>query len=292
MTTGSTLPRRLLARELRRARLEACVTAEVARNEIGVSKQTFWRMENGVQIRLNPLYIKRLCEVYELPTSLTRTLLGLVEETQTKAWWHGYDDALPSHGGLFVGLEEAAHHVISYQPTLLPGLVQTADYRRAITWMLHPNWPTADIETNVEVMARRQSRLTDSTNPLRFDVFIDETALRRMASSTRVMADQLTHLADLARLPNVSVRVLSRTAGAYQGLLVGTFALLEFPPHPTAYLSEPPVVYVQGFTGDLYLERPEEIATYRAICIDLKRLALNEADSRAHILDVAAEFTD
>ncbi|AFU04374.1 helix-turn-helix domain-containing protein [Nocardia brasiliensis] len=292
MTTGSTLPRRLLARELRRARLEACVTAEVARNEIGVSKQTFWRMENGVQIRLNPLYIKRLCEIYELPPSLTRMLLGLMEETQNKAWWHAYDDALPSHGGLFVGLEDAAQHIISYQPMLLPSLVQTADYRRAMTWALHPNWPTADIEKNVEVMARRQSRLTDSANPLAFDAFIDEAALRRVTGSIRVMSDQLTRLADLARLPNVSVQVLPRTAGAYQGLLVGSFVLLEFPPHPTAYLSEPPVVYVQGFTGDLYLEHPEEIATYRAVCTDLKRLALPETDSRAYILDIAAELSE
>ncbi|QIS05395.1 helix-turn-helix domain-containing protein [Nocardia brasiliensis] len=292
MTTGSTLPRRLLARELRRARLQACVTAEVARNEIGVSKQTFWRMENGIQIRLNPLYIKRLCEIYELPPNLARMLLGLMEESQAKAWWHACDDAPPSHAGLFAGLEEAAHHAVSYQPNLLPGLVQTAEYRRAMTWMRHPNWPTVDVETNVEVMARRQARLTDSADPLAFDAFIDEMALRRLTGSTSVMADQLTHLAELAQLPTVSVRVLPRSAGAYRGLQVGAFVLLEFPPHPTSYLSEPPVVYVHGLTGDLYLERPEQIAAYRMVCTDLKRLAMSETASRAHILDVAKEFAE
>src|ERR1041384_7610793 len=105
------------------------------------------------------------------------------------------------------------------------------------------------------------------------------------------MSDQLTHLAKVTQLPNVSVRVVPVSKGVYQGLTVGTFVLLEFPPHSTAYLTEPPVVYVQGFTGDLYLERPEEISAYHIVCMDLKRLALDETDSRALILDIAKEFS-
>ncbi|WP_405166149.1 DUF5753 domain-containing protein [Nocardia sp. NBC_01499] len=290
MTTGSTLPRRLLARELRRAREAASVSLEAARSEIGVSKQTFWRMENGIPIRLNALFVKRLCEIYEVSTELTQVLLTLTEETKAKGWWHAFDDAIPQSFGLFVGLEDAAHRAISYQTTFLPGMLQTTEYRRAMLWVEHPNKPTSDVETTINVAAQRQARLTSEANPMTLDVFIDESALRRTTGNTGVMSDQLTHLANIAQLPTVSVRVVPTSTGTYQALTVGTFVLLEFPPHPTAYLTEPPVVYVQGFTGDLYLERPEEVAAYRMVCTDLKRLALGEADSRALILNIAEEF--
>ncbi|WP_378732894.1 helix-turn-helix domain-containing protein [Nocardia brasiliensis] len=291
MTTGSTLPRRLLARELRKAREAANVSAEAARSQIGVSKQTFWRMESGIPTRLNALFVKRLCEFYEVSPELTRVLLALTEETKAKGWWHAFDEAVPKSFGLFVGLEDAAHRIISYQTTFLPGMLQTDEYRRAMNWVEHPNMSTSDIETRIRIAALRQDRLTSQSNPLTLDVFIDEAALRRPTGSTAVMADQLTHLAETAQLPNVSIRVVPISTGTYRGLAVGTFVLLEFPTHPTAYLTEPPVIYIQGFTGDLYLERPEEISAYRGVCTDLKRLTLDEADSRALILEIAKEFS-
>lgn len=291
MTTGSTLPRRLLARELRRAREAASVSAEAARSAIGVSKQTFWRMENGIPIRLNPLFIKRLCEIYNASTELTQVLLTLTEETKSKGWWHAFDSTIPKSFGLFVSLEDAAHHVVSYQTTFIPGMLQTDDYRRAMHWIEHPNAPISDVDTSIEIAARRRARLTRAANPLALEVIIDETVLRRPAGSNEVMAAQLIHLAETAQLPNVSVRIVPRSKGTYQGLMVGMFVMLEFPPHSTAYLTEPPVIYVQGFTGDLYLERPEEVSAYRIVCTDIKRVALDETDSRALILDVAEEFS-
>ncbi|MFE9575666.1 DUF5753 domain-containing protein [Nocardia sp. NPDC006044] len=291
MTTGSTLPRRLLARELRRAREAASVSAEAARSAIGVSKQTFWRMENGIPIRLNPLFIKRLCEIYQASTEMTQVLLTLTDETKSKGWWHAFDSTIPKSFGLFVSLEDAAQHVVSYQTTFLPGMLQTDEYRRAMHWIEHPNTPMSDVETSIEIATRRRARLTRTTNPLTLEVIIDETVLRRPAGCTDVMVDQLNHLAEAAQLPNVSVRIVPLSKGAYQGLLVGMFVMLEFPPHSTAYLTEPPVVYVQGFTGDMYLERPEEISAYRIVCTDLKRLALDETASRALILDIAEEFS-
>lgn len=291
MTTGSTLPRRLLARELRRAREAASVSAEAARSAIGVSKQTFWRMENGIPIRLNPLFIKRLCEIYQASTELTQVLLTLTEETKSKGWWHTFDNTLPKSFGLFVSLEDAAHHMVSYQTTFLPGMLQTDEYRRAMHWIEHPNTPVSEVETSIEIATRRRARLISATNPLTLEVVIDEGVLRRPAGSNEVMSEQLMHLAEAARLPNVSVRVVPVSKGVYQGLMVGTFVLLEFPTHSTSYLTEPPVIYVQGFTGDLYLERPEEISAYLIVCKDLNRLALGETDSHALILDIAREFS-
>ncbi|WP_433657324.1 helix-turn-helix domain-containing protein [Nocardia sp. CA-128927] len=279
MTTGSTLPRRLLARELRNAREAAKVSSEAARNQIGVSKQTFWRMENGIPTRLNPLFVKRLCEIYGVTTDLTQILMTLAEETKAKGWWHAFDDAIPDSFKLFVGLEDAAQRAISFQTTFLPGMLQTDEYRRAMALIEHPNMPTSAVETKIQIAARRRDRLTEATDPLTLEAFIDESALRRPTGSPGVMANQLAHLADAAQLPNISVRIVPLSAGTYGGLIGRSFVLLEFPPHPTAYLTEPPVVYVEGYIDDLYLERPEEIAAYRAVHTDIKRLALDEADS-------------
>ncbi|MFI6167979.1 helix-turn-helix domain-containing protein [Nocardia sp. NPDC051052] len=290
MTTGSTLPRRLLARELRNARAAARMSSEAARNQIGVSKQTFWRMENGIPTRLNPLFVKRLCEIYGVSAELTQVLLTLVEETRDKGWWHAFDDAIPKSFELFLGLEDAAHRIISYQTTFLPGMLQTNEYRRAMLWLENPSRPKSNVETTIDIVTLRRARLFSDANPLTLDVFLDESALRRSTGNSGVMASQLTHLAETAQRQNVSVRVVPTSAGTYQALTFGTFVLLEFPPHPTTHLTEPPVVYVQGFTDDLYLERPEEISAYRSAHTDLERLALTEADSHALILDIAKEF--
>lgn len=290
MTTGSTLPRRLLARELRNARAAAHMSSEAARNQIGVSKQTFWRMENGIPTRLNPLFVKRLCEIYGVSADLTQTLLTLTEETKDKGWWHAFDEAIPKSFELFLGLEDAAQRAISFQTTFLPGMLQTDEYRRAMLWLENPNRSESNVESAINIVAQRRARLFSDTNPLTLDAFIDESALRRSTGDAGVMAAQLTHLAETGQRSNVSVRVVPTSAGTYQALTFGTFVLLEFPPHPTTHLTEPPVVYVQGFTDDLYLEHPQEIATYRSAHIDLERLALSAADSRALILDIAKEF--
>ncbi len=290
MATGSTLPRRLLARQLRELRATAGVSAENARNEIGVSKQTFWRMENGLPVKLNPLFIRRLCEIYDTTPNLSKVLLTLAEECKAKGWWHGFSDALPKSFGLYVGLEDAAHRIVSYQTTFIPGLLHTAEYRRELIWTEFPNMPREDVERAVAIANQRQARLTSTDNPLTMEILLDESALRRATGNRALMSDQLRHLADVAQLPNVSIRVIPSSVGTYRGLLVGTFVMLEFPPHPTAYLTEPPVVYVEGFAGDLYLEAPEEVKLYRGASVDILRVALDATESRALVLEIAEEY--
>ncbi|MEU2252253.1 helix-turn-helix transcriptional regulator [Nocardia xishanensis] len=94
--TGSTLPRRMLARQLRMLREKSGVSAEFARDAIGVGKQTLWRMETGQPVRLNPLFIERLCQVYGAGDDVIRMMLGLTEEAGRTGWWHAYGDAIPN----------------------------------------------------------------------------------------------------------------------------------------------------------------------------------------------------
>jgi hypothetical protein len=172
----------------------------------------------------------------------------------------------------------------------LPGLLHTEEYRRALIWIEFPHKPPSEVDRMLQVGMKRQARLTDRQSPLSMDVFIDGSVLRRTVGNVQVMSEQLYHLADLGKLPNVSIRVVSGAVGAYRGLVVGTFVMLEFPPHPTAELTMPPIIYSQGYLGDLYLEKPEEIRQYREACADIDRLALDEEDSRALILQIAEEY--
>ncbi|QBS43762.1 helix-turn-helix transcriptional regulator [Nocardia sp. CS682] len=287
--TGSTLPRRMLARQLRELRENSGVSAEIARLAIGVGKQTLWRMETGQPVRLNPLFIQRLCEVYGAPEDVTTMLLGLAEESHRTGWWHAYGDAVPKQFDLFIGLEEAAKRVASYQTVLLPGLLQTDEYRRAMIWLKSPMMPTTEVERRIEMFNRRKARLTDSAEPLTLDAVVDEAALRRAIGGPAVMMGQLKYLATAGELPNVSVRVIPLSAEAYGALNVGPFVLLEFPRHPTAHLTEPPVVYIQAYTCALYLEKTDEVQQYQQAYADLQCSALDEARSRSLIHKIAKE---
>ncbi|MFI5717928.1 helix-turn-helix domain-containing protein [Nocardia sp. NPDC051750] len=290
MTVGATLPRRLLGRQLAELREQAGITMAAAAAAIAVGKSTLWKIETGQHVRLNPVLLERLCQLYGAGPEVTSALLGLIEETKTNGWWRAFTDTIPKDFGLFVGLEDSANRLTSYQTTFLPGLLHTPEYRRALIWLELPNAPADEVERTLAGGLQRQARLTDDRNPLDMDVLIDESVLRRATGSTAVMAGQLRHLDAISRRPNVSIRVVPTSIGTYKGLIVGSFVLLEFPRHPKADLSTPPVVYVQGYTGDLYLEKPTEIAQYREVRAEIGRRALDNKGSRALIREIAEEY--
>ncbi|MGY1894628.1 helix-turn-helix domain-containing protein [Nocardia gipuzkoensis] len=292
MATDSTIARRMLGMQLETLRERADITRESAATAIASARSTIWKMETGQPVRFNPVLIERLCQLYNATEKETQVVLELVKETKgAKGWWQAFtDDTIPKDFGLFVGLEDAANRITSYQTTVLPGLLQTEDYRRALIWAEFPNKPAEDIERMLQVGMKRRSRLTAERNPLAADMFVDESALRRTAGSASVMTTQLQHLAKVGQLPNISIRVVPASAGIHRALLVGPFVLLEFPRHSTADLTLPPVVYIQGFLGDLYLEKTDEVRQYRQASAELDRLALDQAASQNLVLQVAKEY--
>ncbi|MEU6186413.1 helix-turn-helix transcriptional regulator [Nocardia sp. NPDC047038] len=292
MATDSTIARRILGMQLETLRERADITREAAATAIASARSTIWKMETGQPVRFNPVLIERLCQLYNATEKETQVVLELVKETKgAKGWWQAFtDDAIPKDFNLFVGLEDAANRITSYQTTFLPGLLHTEEYKRALIWTEFPNKPAEDAERMLQVGLKRRSRLTDESNPLTLNVLVDESVLRRTTGNTEIMTAQLRHLLEVGQLPNVSIRVVPASVGAYRALLVGMFVLLEFPRHPTADLTVPPVVYVQGFLGDLYLESADEVRQYRQACAELDRLALDEAGSRALISRIAKEY--
>ncbi len=287
--TGSAVPRRMLGRELKKLREQSGVTAPVAARAIEVSPQTLWRMESGQDgPKLKELYVKILCGMYGASDELTDALAALVGEIKKPGWWHSLADVVPDHFDLFIGLEEVATRMTSFQLALLPGLLQTPEYRQALMGMQFPGKSPEEVERYFEVFRRRQMRLQDDGFELH--VLLCESILHRPVGGSRVMMNQVSHLHGMCSLSNVSIRIVPDRVGGHMGLITGPFIVMDFPEHQAARLVEPPVVYVQGYTGALYLDQASEVEQYRQAVAEIERVALDPDASRQLLLSVSKEY--
>ncbi|MBF4999855.1 helix-turn-helix domain-containing protein [Nocardia sp. BSTN01] len=291
--TGSTLARRALGRELRRLREAKGVKQAAAARAAETSPQSIGRIEEGLSTRTTGLQVNALCDFYGASDEDRRTLLGLVSEVRASrerggGWWRAYADELATDFDHYLALEEAARRFTAWKLSVIPGMLQTAAYRRALAWAEAPDAPTEQIEMRVQIATHRQTRLSDDTFTV--DVLLHEAAVRDQVGGPAVAAEQLHHLAEMSERPNVSVRVVPFDARRHLGSMVGSFILLEFPDLPLSKLTEPPIIYVEEYAGDLYLERPEEISRYRHALEEIGRVALDQDTSRDLILAVAKEF--
>ncbi|MFE2742856.1 DUF5753 domain-containing protein [Streptomyces scopuliridis] len=140
---------------------------------------------------------------------------------------------------------------------------RTPDYARTSIRKDNPGVDDDEIERRVHVRIVRQALLTRVTAAPHVDVALNEAVLRRPVGGDKVMAEQLERLVHLNELDNVSIRVVPYTAGSHDGIMSGPFVMMRFPTNGDGRETEPPTVYVEGFTGALYLDRPNEIERYR-----------------------------
>jgi Domain of unknown function (DUF5753) len=210
------------------------------------------RSEGG----LKPLTLKSLLMAYGITDkSEIDAFLALARQAGTPGWWHSYDDILPAWFRTAVGLEEAATLIRAYEPQVIPGLLQTQGYIRAIT---AASFPTATEDFSERAVALRLARqqLLHRPDPPRYWVVLDETALRRPIGSRHVMRDQIEHLIHAAQLPGITLQVIPFTAG-WHPALYGMFWIFRFPDDQL-----PDIVYSEALTGANYLSKPEETARY------------------------------
>ncbi|MGC5335105.1 helix-turn-helix domain-containing protein [Micromonospora sp. DT62] len=287
---GSTVPRRQLGRLLRQYRTEAGVTLDAAAEALEYSRQKIWRIECGMgPVRV--LDVKAMCELYGVSAEMTEAMRGLATETKSKGWWHAYGDAVPSWFELYVGLESAASRLRGYDESLIPGIVQTKEYARAL-FRLGGLLNDEERERAVQVRLQRQALLSRRLPAApRLKSILSETVLRRTVGTPTVMAAQLDHIIKLSDLPNVSVRVLPLAAGPQPGAVAGTFMILDFPPTKGGRAApEPSVIYSESLTGALYLDKQDELAAYERVWQGLEALALGEAESRDMIKRIIGEM--
>lgn len=297
---GSSLPRRAFGRTLRNYRIRAGKKQSDAAVCIETSPQSVSRMEDGQPIKITTPQIKHLLDFYGMsePNTERDEVLSLWEEVRRhdqiakaqgtpKGWWRSYTDQLDGHFDHYLSLEAAANRLTSHQLSLIPGLLQTSDYRRAMTQAAELELTAVNMERRLEFAARRQARLDEED--FWFDALVSEAVLLHHPGGPAVMADQLRHLADASERPNVSIRVVPFAVGSNSGLVLQSFTLLEFPPL-AGRLIEPPVVYVEGYEGALYLDQVEVIARHRRAITNLERVALTEDASRDLVWAIAKEY--
>ncbi|MFF6951809.1 helix-turn-helix domain-containing protein [Streptomyces iakyrus] len=288
--TGSTVPRRQLGRHLRDLRNRSRLTVKAAAAKLEWSEAKMWRIETG-QTSLRSLDVEAMCKAYGAEAELTEALMGLAKETKGRGWWHSYGDVIPEGFDLYIGLEEAAEQLAWYSSELVPGLLQTPDYARTLIQEDNPGVSDDEIERRVHVRIARQVLLTRVTARPTVQVALNEAVLQRPVGGTTVMADQLKRLVELNELDNVSIRVVPFSAGLHHGLMSGPFVMMHFPTNGDGRYTEPPTVYVEGFTGALYLDKQNEIERYDGAFQSIWGSALDRAGSTTLLQHAVKELS-
>jgi len=273
-----TVRRRELGALLRALRTGKELTVEQVAERLLCSPSKVSRMETG-HGAATPRDIRDLCELYGVTDEAERDrLTQLAREGKQQGWWQSYELTYAT----YVGLEAEAVVISDFQSSVVPGLLQTADYARAGHEAAMPRLSPAQIEMQIEAKLTRQSLLTQA-NPPSFAAVLDEAALHRMVGGPRVMAAQLEHLIEAASLPNVTIQVIPFAIGSHPGL-ESNFNVLELLP-PT-----PSVVFVEGLVGSVYLERAEDLKRYRKVFERLQSMALSPKDTINAIAKIRAQF--
>jgi len=276
-----TVRRRRLGQELRRLRELKGMTAEEVAERLLVSQSKISRLENGRR-SISQRDVRDLCGVYEVEDHrIVDSLMQMAKDSRQQGWWHSFGDIPYS---VYIGLETDAASLRVYDPQVVPGLLQTRQYAEALIAGALPETAAADIEKRVQVRLRRQERITAPENPLRLWTVMDEAALRRVVGNRSLMRDQLEHLVEQSQLPHVTVQVIPFDMGAHPGLN-GQYAILEFPD-----AADSSVVYIEGVTSDLYLEKANDVQKYSVMYEHLRAQALNPDQSRQFIADIAKEY--
>jgi transcriptional regulator with XRE-family HTH domain len=286
---GSTVPRRQLGRYLEELRAKAGLTVKDVAKALERSPQTLWRVEKGA-VSSRSVEIEAMCRLYGASEEMTRALCALAKETKAKGWWQAYGDVVPEWFDLYVGLEAAASKIDWYESELAPGLFQTPDYARALIRVHFRDMGESEVGRLVELRLRRQAIIKRPIDPPTLRVAVRESVLRSPVGGPSVMAGQLDRLAEVSRFPNVALRVAPFSVGLHSGMLTGAFGILRFPLNGGGEDSEPPTVYSDGYTGAIYLDKPNEVERYDQAFEDIWQAALDEEASRDLIQQAAEEL--
>ncbi|MCY0929340.1 helix-turn-helix transcriptional regulator [Streptomyces sp. H27-H1] len=283
ITVNPTISRRRLGAELRRLREVSGMTTQQVAARLLISQPKISLLENGRRL-IKPRDVRDLCELYGVRDQRrVDDLMQMARESGRPGWWNAYDD-IPY--GAYIGLEAEAAAIRFYEPLVVPGLLQTPAYARAVIAGTIPHATAEQAGTRLQVRMRRQDRLRTPGNPLRLWAVLDESALWRVVGSREVMREQLDHLIHLSAQPHITLQVLPHEAGAHPGVS-GQFSLLEF-----ADTTDVSVVYLERFTSDLYLEKRSDVGRYSDMYAHLQAQALSPDGTRQYIKEAIRAYAD
>ena len=275
MTTRTpTGRRRRLGAELRRLREEAGLTIDRVAEALECSPSKVSRIETG-QVSATPRDVRDMLGLYRVDDARLEAMVQVAREARQRGWWQKFVD-VPDGVPAYVGLEAAATSIDVYMSLIVPALLQTPDYARAVIAAVRPDLPASEIDRRVELRLRRQE-LLDQERPPVMRVLLDDTLLRRPVGGPAVLAAQRRRLLADADRPAITIQVLEVAAGAHAGM-DGPFTIFGFPAP-----AERDVVALDSAADALYLEGPEDVARYRRVFKLLLPAARSPGDSAAII---------
>jgi transcriptional regulator with XRE-family HTH domain len=244
------------------------MTIEQVAERLLCSSSKVSRMETGSR-SVTMRDIRDICDLYGVAGTQRDYLAELARESRQQGWWQSYDVSYAA----FIGLEADATSIDTFQGTVIPGLLQTADYARALIKSNVPEFSPELIEQRVTVRLKRQQLLTQD-DPPQLRIILDESALHRIIGSHSTMKAQLNHVIEISGLANIAIQVVRYDSGAYAAL-DSSFTILELP-SPI-----PALVYVEGLFGSVYIDRQQEVERYQRIFKGLRSIAATEEESIA-----------
>ncbi|WP_433757323.1 helix-turn-helix domain-containing protein [Nocardia sp. CA-135398] len=287
----STLPRRQLGRALRDAREGAGFTLEQAAREMEIGKTSVIRIEKGHNEKVKQRDVDGFGRLYGLSDQRIDELKALAQQMATKSWWQADRHLILPRYSTYIGLESGASQLFSYQPLIVPGLLQVADYARAIEQPQLPSDTPEDLERRVSLRLRRAAILTRQRNPVPADFILHESVLHTVVGSRTVMANECRHMADMSTRVNITLRILPSSAGfPAAGIPVQPYTILDFPVTGRGFDAEPPVVYCENPIGSMFFEDAADVRRYRDIHEALLRATLDEQASRDLLRQVARRY--
>ncbi|MGQ0837707.1 helix-turn-helix domain-containing protein [Actinokineospora sp.] len=257
-------------------RARAKLTTREAASRVGISAASLNRVEKGSRLS-SPEEVSALLVVYDVSGVERQRVLCLAKEANATGWWEVGGD-LPRQLPALITFESQATRITHFAPLLVPGLLQTPEYMRAV--MERGDIPDGDADARVAARAGRQNLLTRKRPPI-YRVIMDEAALRRPFGGAQTMAAQLRHIIDKARMPAVSVQVIPFAYGGYP--IYGMYALLEFD-KTTA------IVHLEHKQASGFLDTPEDTAPFQNLTDRLAAAALGPADSLEFLASVATHY--
>ncbi|MFB7652686.1 MULTISPECIES: helix-turn-helix domain-containing protein [unclassified Streptomyces] len=250
--------RMILGRQLEELRTRAGLSFEQAAESIGVSHSTIRRMEAAKVARLRLPDVEKLLQYYGVRDQQEiDTFLKSAREANKRGWWHTYRDVMPDWFAAYLSLEQAALHIRAYEPEFVHGLLQTPAYARALLSAGNPHASSVATERRVALRMRRQEILT-RPEPPRLWVVMDETVLRWPVGGAEVMREQVDHLIEVGRLPNVTLQIMPFAGGPHPAMRAGAFHVFRFRAPEL-----PDIVYLSGLVGAVYLDKGDDVVVYR-----------------------------
>ena len=272
--------RRRLGAELRRLREGAGITIERVAQALECSDSKISRIETG-QVGATTRDVRDMLILYGVSEQRRDELVKLAREAREQGWWRAFGDVPTSS---YASFDAAAASVHIYQALLVPGLLQTAAYARAVIGAVAPELPGEEVDRRIEFRMTRQRQRLATGEPPALWTLLDEAVLHRPVGGPEVMREQLERLADAAAQPTVTLQVVPFAAGVHAGM-DGAFTIFGFRDR-----NDPDVVYLEHPTRESVIEAPEEVDRYRQAFERLSKAALPPGESTGMVAALAKEL--